>query len=126
MFLPANYKQTPVWKKSMDLAIAVNHSIRKFPDQEKHNQGLCDQLLQAAIRVTSRIAESHEPLTDSPIDMLLRARFHLSETEFLLDVSVHLGYLDPEERNRMEESTTEIRQLINSLLKRNERREFSY
>jgi four helix bundle protein len=126
MFLPANYKQTPVWKKSMDLAIAVNHTIRKFPDQEKHHQGLCDQLLQSAIRVTSRIAESHEPLTDSPIDMLLRARFHLSETEFLLDVSVHLGYIEPEERFRMHEFSAEIRQLLNSLLQRNNRKEFSY
>lgn len=110
----------------MDLAIAVNHSIREFPEQERHHQGLCDQLLQAAIRVSSRIAESHEPLTDSPVDMLLRARFHLSETEFLLDVALHLGYLTSQERLRLQESSVEIRTLINQLLKRNDRHEFSY
>lgn len=105
----------------MDLAITVNHTIRQFPDQEKFYQGLCDQLLQSAIRVTSRVAESHEPLTDSPVDMLLRARFHLSETEFLLDLSLHLGYVEPEERARMQNMCEEVRDLINQLLRRTSR-----
>lgn len=105
----------------MDLAITVNHTIRKFPDQEKHYQGLCDQLLQSAIRVTSRLAESHEPLTDSPVDMMLRARFHLSETEFLLDLAMHLGYIETEERARIQCDCLELRDLINQLLRRTTR-----
>jgi four helix bundle protein len=121
MILPLNYKQSPVWKKAMDLAITVNHTIRKFPDQEKHYQGLCDQLLQSAIRVTSRLAESHEPLTDSPVDMMLRARFHLSETEFLLDLAMHLGYIETEERARIQCDCLELRDLINQLLRRTTR-----
>jgi four helix bundle protein len=118
MLLPINYKHSPVWKKAMDLAISINHSIRTFPEQERHFQGLCDQLLQSAIRVTSRIAESHEPLSDSPVDLLLRARFNLSETEFLLDLSLYLGYIEPEERARMQEISEDIRSLINQLLQR--------
>jgi four helix bundle protein len=121
MILPLNYKQSPVWKKAMDLAINVNHTIRKFPEQEKHFQGLCDQLLQSAIRVTSRLAESHEPLTDSPVDMLLRARVHLSETEFLLDLAMYLGYIEPEERVRIQSNCLELRDLINQMLRRTAR-----
>jgi len=126
MNLPINFKKSPVWKKAMDLAIAINHSIRSFPPQEKHHQGLADQLLQASIRVTSRIAESHQPLTDSPADMLLRARFHLSETEFLLDVAYYLGYMHEDERIRLHETTVQIREMLNQLLKRSGRHEFTY
>ncbi|MEX1187944.1 MAG: four helix bundle protein [Bacteroidia bacterium] len=126
MNLPVNFKKSPVWKKAMDLAIAINHSIRNFPPQEKHHQGLCDQLLQASIRVTSRIAESHQPLTDSPVDMLLRARFHLSETEFLLDVAYYLGYIQEDERVRLHIGASDIREMLNTLLKRNGRHEYTF
>ena len=126
MNLPINFKCSPIWKRSMDLAIAINHSIRTFPIQEKHHQGLCDQLLQASIRVTSRIAEAHQPLTDSPVDMFLRARFHLSETEFLLDVSRYLNYINDDERRRLQDVCQEIRDLLTKQLKRSQRQEFTY
>ena len=111
-----NYKHAPVWRKSMDLAIAVNHIVRGFPDNEKEFQGLSCQLLQAAIRIPSRIAESRQCFSYQPEEMLQMARYHLSETEFLLEVSLHLGYLPEIDWLRLADSMRDIRELINCTL----------
>jgi four helix bundle protein len=112
MFQIPSYRDSLIWRKSMDLAIAVNHTVRKFPQREREQKGLYSQLLQSSVRVSLRIAESRAPLMDSEKDILLRARFHLSETEFLLDVSYHLGYIAESERGRLVENCQEIRELI--------------
>jgi len=117
-----NYKHAPVWRKSMDLAIAVNHVVRAFPENEKEFQGLSCQLLQAAIRIPSRIAESRQSFSYQPEEMLQMARFHLSETEFLLEVSLHLGYIPEIDWIRLADSMRDIRELINSSLRKQEQR----
>ncbi len=110
-------KSAPIWRKSLDLAIAVNHVIRNFPEQEKQYQGLKNQLMQAAISIPARIAESQFPLSEEQMHAMKNARFNITELDFLLDVSLYLGYLDETERKRLYENCEELRGLINRLLK---------
>jgi four helix bundle protein len=113
MYPFTNSKQELLWRKAMDLAIAVNHCVRNFPQHEREKKGLYSQLLQTSIRITFRIVESQTPILDSERDILLRARYHLSETEFLLDVSHIHGYIDKSDRLRLNENCQELRSLIN-------------
>jgi four helix bundle protein len=123
MNLPTTYKDAFIWRKSMDLAIAINSTVRHFPDSEKQYQGLSCQLIQAAIRIPSRIAESFEPMLHNPCEMLQMARFHLSETEFLLDISAQLGFIQQGSQERLQELCSELRVLINKMIRRAEKSE---
>lgn len=108
-----NYKKTISWKRSIDLAISVNQIIKHFPLSERTEIGICAKLLQSALRVPNRIAESHGPGTDMRSDMLMLARYHLSETEFLLEFSLHVGYLSKNEHERLQSDVNHVRMLIN-------------
>jgi four helix bundle protein len=123
MNLTSNYKEAFIWRKSMDLAIAINSTVRDFPDSEKQYRGLSCQLLQAAIRIPSRVAESFEPMLHNPGEMLQMARFHLSETEFLLDISAQLGFVQQDNQFRLQEVCLELREQINRMIRRVEKRE---
>jgi len=123
MGLLSSYKDAVIWRKSMDLAISVNSVVRDFPEKEKEYQGLSCQLMQAAIRIPSRVAESYEPMLHNPDEMLQMARFHLSETEFLLDISSQLGFIQEANRIRLQECCLEIRDMINKMIRRSGKRE---
>jgi four helix bundle protein len=108
-----NYKKTFAWKRSIDLAISVNQITRSFPSSEKTEKGISYQLLQSALRIPNRIAESHSPGLDMRSDMLMLARYHLSETEFLLEFSMHIGYISKLEHERLQSDVNHVRMLIN-------------
>lgn len=107
------YRSSQLWRKAMDFAINVNHLLRCFPDHERLHEGLAAQLLQAVIRVPSRIAESYEPFFRTPSELLHQAAFHLTETELLLEFSERLGYLDETAWERVKEQIAEIRASLN-------------
>lgn len=113
-----NYKNLPVWKRSMDLAIAVNQVIQTFPASEKIDQGIGHHLLQAAIRIPARVAESNDPFSFLQSEMLQLARYHLAEAEFLLDIALVMGYLPKTEHERLMSDVLFVRQLINQHLQR--------
>lgn len=113
-----NYKKTISWKRSIDLAISVNQIIRSFPSSEKTEKGISSKLLQSALRVPNRIAESHGPGTDMRFDMLMLARYHLSETEFLLEFAHLVGYLSKNEHERLQSDVNHVRMLINRKISR--------
>ena len=73
--------------------------------------------MQAAISIPARIAESQFPLSEEQMHAMKNARFNITELDFLLDVSLYLGYLDETERKRLYENCEELRGLINRLLK---------
>jgi four helix bundle protein len=108
-----NYKKTFAWKRSIDLAICINQITRSFPSSEKTEKGISYQLLQSALRIPNRIAESHSPGLDMRSDMLMLARYHLSETEFLLEFSMHIGYISKLEHERLQSDVNHVRMLIN-------------
>ena len=118
MYSLSSFRESLIWRKSMDLIIAVNHTVRDFPKKERSQKGLHAQLLQSSVRILLRISESRNPLLDSEHDILLRARYHLSETEFLLDVSHFMGYIDYWERQRLHEYCFDVRKHINKSLYR--------
>ena len=50
-----NHKELEVWKKAMDLVVAVYEVSTTFPDRERY--GLTQQMRRSAISIPSNIAE---------------------------------------------------------------------
>jgi four helix bundle protein len=107
------FKESRLWQRAIDLAIAVNHVMRAFPEKERRQDSLCSQLLEAAVSVPTRIAESYEPFMRAPDELLQQARYHLTETELLLDLARYRGYMSHSERQRMAAAGEELRELLN-------------
>lgn len=96
----------------MDMAIGVNHVMRSFPEKERQTGGICCPLLEAAICVSARIAESHQPFMRNSNELLQQANFHLTATEQLIVLAQMQGYLSYTEWDRMHDICLELRGLI--------------
>lgn len=55
--MPRPYENLPVWRQSMDLAIEVYKLARLFPEEGR--EALTNDLMKAAIRVPSQVAEGY-------------------------------------------------------------------
>jgi four helix bundle protein len=111
------FKDSRLWQKAMDMAISVNQVMRQFPEKERSQSGLCSQLLEASIRVPSRIAESDEPFMRHPEELLQQARYHLTETELLLDMARYQGYISFNDRQRIAQQCGDLRSLLNQQIR---------
>lgn len=88
-----DYRSSRIWRSAMDLSIAIHRNLEHFPKGEWSEKGLCSRVLVASVKVCNRIADSQRQHEIQPYDMLLLARYHLSETEFLLDCCRFMDYI---------------------------------
>jgi four helix bundle protein len=107
-------RDSPAWHRALDLSISIHRIIKQFPPQAKQrDEGLSSRLLHAAVRVGHGLADSFDLASYNQYDMLRLARYHLSETEFLLDCSMYMGYVEEQEYGRIQEEMRQLRGLIN-------------
>ena len=107
----AGYKKLIVWQKSNELAKQVYLESRNFPKDEIY--GIISQLRRAALSIPTNIVEGHSRRTDKQLkQFLLISLSSLAETEYLLDFSQEIGYLDQENHKRLQS----IRQEVGNLL----------
>ena len=110
------YKKLDAYKIAKEFTIYVYSLIRKFPSFEQY--ALCDQLRRATVSVPSNIAEGMGR-------MAIKERTHFLEisyasmTEALcqLDISESLGYITPEELQKVEEISDRLGRVISGLRK---------
>jgi len=89
----ANYRQLIVWQKSHELAMKVYILTKAFPKEETY--GITAQLRRAALSVPTNIVEGYGRRTKGELSRFLDiARGSLAETEYLLDFSNELGYIN--------------------------------
>jgi four helix bundle protein len=89
------HKGLVVWKKAMDLVVAVYKITETFPKAETY--GLASQLQRAAVSVPSNIAEGHGlKQTQAYARHLAIANGSLTELETQLEIAGRLGYLTAE------------------------------
>jgi four helix bundle protein len=90
-----SYRELDVWKKAMDLVVAVYELTSEFPDQERY--GLTSQMQRAAVSVPANIAEGYGRLHRGDyIHHLSIAGGSLAELETHITLAVRLGFVGRE------------------------------
>ena len=95
------YKKLLVWQKADELAYQIYLGTMKFPNFETY--GITSQLRRAAISIPVNIAEGTGRQGHNEIKQFANfALGSLAETEYLLEFSLRLKYLEPMEYERLE------------------------
>jgi four helix bundle protein len=112
-----SYKELRVWKRSIDLALAVYRHTENFPKHELY--GLTSQLRRAAVSVPSNIAEGKGRSSDKELILFLHhSRGSLLEIETQLFIARELAYLEePQAKDLLAEVESVAKALINALKK---------
>lgn len=105
------YKKLLVWQRSDELAYQVYITTRDFPKEELY--GLSSQLRRAAVSIAANIAEGCGRQNKNELKQFINiALGSLAETEYLLEFSKRLKYLDDNTYLKLEELRNEIGKLL--------------
>lgn len=89
----AKYKNLIVWQKANELALKVYKITEDFPKKETF--GIISQLRRAALSVPVNIVEGYGRRTKAELSRFIdMARGSLAETEYLLEFSEQIGYIN--------------------------------
>jgi four helix bundle protein len=104
-----------VWKKSMNLVLAVYRNTQTFPRTETY--GLVSQLRRAAVSIPSNIAEGQARLSTGEFRQFLGdARGSLMEVETQVLLARELGYFEHDESESLLAAAAEVGRILNGLL----------
>lgn len=88
-----NYRKLVVWKESDELAKLIYKITKDFPGHEMF--GITSQLRRAALSVPLNIVEGYGRRSKLEFSRFIDiARGSLSETEYLVEFSKELGYIN--------------------------------
>ncbi|MCX7988623.1 MAG: four helix bundle protein [Thermodesulfovibrio sp.] len=89
----AKYKNLVVWQKANELALRIYKLTEDFPKTEVY--GITQQIRRAALSVATNIVEGYSRRTKAELSRFIDiARGSLAETEYLLEFSQSLGYIN--------------------------------
>ncbi|MDP8211791.1 MAG: four helix bundle protein [Candidatus Zapsychrus exili] len=110
-----NFKNIKAYELSDKLVIKIYKVVKTFPKEEIY--GLTSQLKRASVSVPSNIAEgaSRQHKKDY-LNFLYIARGSLSETEYLLSLSLKLNYLSDLKYNELEETRKDAAKTLYGLI----------
>lgn len=113
-----SYRDLDVWKRSMDLTVAVYQLAQSFLESERY--GLTAQIQRSAVSIPSNIAEGHgRGHSKEYVHHLWMANGSLKELETQLTLAVRLGFAEKQAAKKIWGDTQDIgimlRKLINSL-----------
>lgn len=96
------YHRLKIWKESHELVLMGYKKMANFPKTELF--ALSSQLKRALISVPCNIVEGYARLSQKEFLRFLRIAFaSLTEVEYLLELSLDLGYLGENEYNELDE-----------------------
>lgn len=88
------YRESPLWRKALDLVEGVRHVTGAWPEAEHHG-GLADQARAKAVAVPANIIRAHEAETPTERrDHLSAANGSRAAVETQLLIAQNLGYAD--------------------------------
>ena len=115
-----DYTKIAAWKLSDDLTVAVYERTRSFPREEVY--GLTSQLRRASYSVPANIVEGSSRETKKDyLHFLYIARGSLSETQYFIHLARRLGYLSPDEAERLHSQTKQAFGCLHGLIQAVER-----
>ncbi len=109
------YHNILVWKKAHQYTLEIYKITKKYPKGEMF--GITSQLRRASSSVPANIVEGNARRSSKEFaQFLVQARGSLSETQYFLELSKDLGYLNENEFNKLTEMSIEVAKMLNSLL----------
>jgi four helix bundle protein len=116
MRLEKPHKNLDVWKISMELVSQIYKVTAAFPKHEIY--GMTSQIRRAAVSVPSNISEGAARQTKKELANFLHiAQGSLSELDTQLDISLNLGYLALEDRNRLDELLVRVDKMLTAFIR---------
>jgi four helix bundle protein len=113
--MSGRYQDLKVWKKSMELTVAIYRFTQSFPDRELY--GLTNQMRRAAVSIPSNIAEGKGKSSDREfIVFLCHARGSLHELETQALIANDLGYLNNKAGEMLGILIAETGKMLNGLV----------
>ena len=111
------YRELKVWQKADELAMEVYSATKAFPKEEMY--GLTSQIRRAALSVPTNIVEGYARKGDRELGRFISIAIgSLAETEYLLDFSTRLGYMQDKDYERIEGLRSEVGRLLWNFYKR--------
>ena len=109
-----DYKNLIVWQKAHMLTLAVYKISMLFPTEEKF--GLASQIRRASSSITINISEGcgYDSIKEF-VRFLQIASGSANETEYLLQLSKDLGYINDIDYGNLFDLITEIKKMLYSL-----------
>ena len=105
------YKDLKVWQKSDELAFEVYKLTKSFPKDELY--GLTSQLRRAVLSVPTNIVEGYARKGDKELGRFISIAIgSMTETEYLLEFSRRLGYINEHDFKRIESLRSEVGKLV--------------
>jgi len=109
------YHNILVWKKAHEYTLEIYKITKKYPKDELF--GIISQLRRASSSVPANIVEGNARRSSKEfVQFLVQARGSLTETQYFLELSKDLKYIDDDEFNKLIELSIEVAKMLNSLL----------
>ncbi len=109
------YKKLIVWKNAHAFAIEVYKQVKDFPKFEEF--GVTAQLRRAALSVPTNIVEGQACVSKKEfLNFLNIANRSLVESEYLLEVSLELKYINEEQYKSLDSMRRDVGVLLHSLI----------
>jgi four helix bundle protein len=106
----------PVWQKGHGAVLLIYELTAAFPDAERF--GLTSQMRRAAVSITSTIAEAFGRQTGKDkVRFYLHARGSCFEVQSQSHVARDVGYLQPTDFTKLNQSLAEIIHDLNKIMK---------
>lgn|SRR5512138_3452238 len=111
-----DFKSLIVWQKAHELVKFVYSETKSFPKEEQY--GITSQIRRAAVSIPTNIAEGCGKHTEKEFAGYLQISMGSAcETEYLMLLSLELGYLLQPKYEELEKTIIEIKKMLVSLLK---------
>lgn len=109
------YQDLIVWKKSIDLVIAVYNVTKKYPIEEKF--GLISQSRRCAVSIPSNIAEGKRRGTSAQFNHFLQISYGSgAELETQIIIAKKLGYVENKDFEKADMLLDEVMRMLNRLI----------
>jgi len=111
-----DFRSLQVWEKSHQFTIGLYKATSGFPKSELY--GLTSQIRRAASSIPTNIAEGCGRGSDKDLARFLQiAMGSASETEYLLMLTLELGFIDVDLSKEYIDQIQEIKKMLASLIK---------
>jgi four helix bundle protein len=112
-----SFRDLVVWRRAIEMTIAVYRCTGAFPDTEKF--GLTNQLRRASVSVASNIAEGYgRATTGEYFQFLGHARGSICEVETQLVIAKELGFVTENAIREAASLCDEVGRMLVSMMKK--------
>ncbi len=111
-----SYRELDVWKRSMDMVVAIYELTTDFPSREKY--GLVSQMQRAAVSIPANIAEGYGRIHRGDyVHHLSIASGSLAELETHITIAVRLGFIERETAMPIWNMTQNVGKMLSRLIR---------